>query len=60
MKKFDLIQRSGKDRELEARLKLEPNADGTVRQLWETSSDDGKTWAASFDGLYRKATTPVP
>jgi hypothetical protein len=31
-----------------------------VRQLWESSKDDGKTWAVSFDGLYRKATTPVP
>jgi hypothetical protein len=33
MKKFDLVQRSGKDRELEARLKLEPNEDGTVPML---------------------------
>jgi len=28
-----------------------------VRQLWETSNDDGKTWAVSFDGLYRRAAT---
>ena len=25
-----------------------------VRQLWETSSDGGKTWTTSFDGTYRK------
>lgn len=42
------------------RITYTPNPDGSVRQLWEISTDDGKTWAASFDGLYRKATTPVP
>ena len=42
------------------RITWTPNADGSVRQLWETSADDGKRWATSFDGLYRKATTPVP
>jgi hypothetical protein len=25
-----------------------------VRQLWETSSDDGKTWTVAFDGRYRR------
>lgn len=30
------------------------NADGTVRQLWEQSLDEGKTWTVLFDGLYRK------
>lgn len=42
------------------RITWTPNADGTVRQSWESSKDDGKTWAVSFDGLYRRATTPVP
>ena len=23
-----------------------------VRQLWETSTDDGKTWTVAFDGMY--------
>ena len=41
------------------RITWTPNADGSVRQLWETSTDDGKRWAVSFDGLYRKAKTPV-
>ncbi|MFL6657175.1 MAG: hypothetical protein ACJ8GW_03815 [Massilia sp.] len=31
-----------------------PNADGSVRQLWEASKDQGKTWAPSFDGKYVK------
>lgn len=35
------------------RITWTPNADGSVRQHWETSSDDGKTWKTSFDGLYR-------
>ena len=30
------------------------NADGTVRQHWQQSTDKGKTWTDSFDGLYRK------
>jgi hypothetical protein len=42
------------------RIRWTPNADGSVRQLWETSTDGGKTWATSFDGLYRKAASPVP
>jgi hypothetical protein len=25
-----------------------------VRQLWETSTDDGKTWNVAFDGMYVK------
>lgn len=38
------------------RLTFFKNADGTVRQLWETSTD-GKTWSTAFDGLYRKRKT---
>lgn len=30
------------------------NADGSVRQLWRTSDDGGKTWKVSFDGKYVK------
>ena len=33
------------------RLTFFHNADGTVRQLWESSSD-GKQWQTVFDGLY--------
>ena len=36
------------------RLTFFRNADGSVRQFWETSDDQGKTWAVAFDGLYRK------
>jgi hypothetical protein len=36
------------------RITWTPNDDGSVRQLWETSRDDGKTWQTSFDGLYRR------
>lgn len=30
------------------------NEDGSVRQLWEQSKDDGATWIIAFDGLYKK------
>jgi hypothetical protein len=29
--------------------------DGSVRQLGETSDDEGKTWTPGFDFIYRKA-----
>lgn len=41
------------------RITWTPNADGSVRQFWETSKDGGKTWAVSFDGLYRRIAKPV-
>ncbi len=39
------------------RISWTPNTDGTVRQLWETSTDQGKTWQSAFDGLYRRKST---
>lgn len=35
------------------RITWTPNADGSVRQHWESSSDGGATWTTVFDGLYR-------
>ncbi len=35
------------------RITWTPEGDG-LRQLWETSSDDGKTWEVAFDGQYRR------
>ena len=40
----------------EQRITWTPNADGTVRQLWEQSTDGGATWTTLFDGLYRRRT----
>lgn len=37
-----------------------PNADGSVRQLWRTSKDGGKTWATAFDGRYVRSGRPQP
>ena len=37
------------------RITWSPEADGSVRQLWESSSDGGKTWTVAFDGKYVKA-----
>ncbi len=39
-----------------SRVTWTPNADGSVRQHWESSQDDGKTWTTVFDGLYTKKT----
>jgi hypothetical protein len=30
------------------------NDDGTVRQVWEQSRDEGATWQTVFDGLYTR------
>jgi hypothetical protein len=35
------------------RITWEPHA-GTVRQVWESSNDAGKTWTTVFDGLYER------
>ena len=35
------------------RITWTPDADGSVRQLWDTSSDNGQNWEVAFDGLYR-------
>jgi hypothetical protein len=48
----EVLQPGG--RPLQHRLSFRPRADGTVRQLWETSTDGGATWAVQFDGLYRR------
>ena len=38
------------------RITWTPQRDGGVRQLWESSSDGGKTWEIVFDGMYSKRT----
>jgi len=35
------------------RVTWTPNADGSVRQRWESSTDGGAHWQTVFDGLYR-------
>lgn len=37
---------------LRHRITWTPGTDGGVRQLWQTSEDEGKTWATAFDGRY--------
>ena len=36
------------------RITWTPRADGTVRQVWEQSSDGCATWTVAFDGIYSK------
>jgi hypothetical protein len=48
-------QNSGPDGRVQLqRLTFFRNADGTVRQLWESSEDAGKSWKVTFDGMYRR------
>ena len=37
------------------RITWTPASDGSVRQLWELSSDAGATWTVLFDGRYVRA-----
>lgn len=46
--------RSGSGYEILDRIRWEPRKDGTVRKLWETSQDRGRTWTAAFEGIYRR------
>ena len=34
------------------RIRWTPQADGSVRQHWQTSDDAGRTWTTAFDGRY--------
>jgi len=34
------------------RITWTPNADGSVRQVWEASTDGGASWNVEFDGHY--------
>jgi hypothetical protein len=34
------------------RIAWSVNDDGSVRQLWESTDDAGKTWTVQFDGRY--------
>ncbi|HZI28858.1 MAG TPA: hypothetical protein VFD64_11890 [Gemmatimonadaceae bacterium] len=36
------------------RITWTPNADGTIRQIWQSSRDRGMRWSIVFDGLYRR------
>jgi len=52
-----VLEGESRDRDgkpLTHRITWYDNEDGTVRQHWETSRDDGATWETAFDGLYRK------
>ena len=42
---------------VQSRMKFLKMPEGKVRQTWEQSQDNGKTWAVLFDGLYVKKST---
>jgi hypothetical protein len=48
-------QTTGADRKVTRhRITWTPNADGSVRQLWESTDPDG-AWAVAFDGTYTRS-----
>jgi len=52
-----ILEGAGKDRDgkkIRNRITWYDREDGTVRQHWEQSRDNGKTWQTSFDGVYRR------
>ena len=40
--------------EVTDRITWTPNADGTLRQAWQSSRDRGMRWTTVFDGVYRR------
>lgn len=42
------------------RMSYISQADGSVRQLGEQSTDHGLTWGPNFDFIYKKRNTPIP
>ena len=43
-----------------SRITWSVEEDGRVRQLWESTSDEGKTWNVAFDGYYQRKTEKAP
>jgi len=46
--------RPGKDGNTVQRITWSPLNDGRVKQHWEVSKDDGKSWSDAFVGFYKK------
>ena len=53
---FSGVSVSQAGQQKQARMTFTPNADGTVRQFIQHSTDSGKTWTVYFDGTYKKVT----
>lgn len=52
-----VLEGKGKNQQGEAiihRISWSPKADQSVRQHWQVSSDNGKSWTTAFDGMYKK------
>jgi hypothetical protein len=55
-----ILEQRSRDGEAKAlqRVTWTPLPDGGLRQLWETSADDGGTWKTVFDGYYSRRARP--
>jgi hypothetical protein len=36
------------------RIRWTPMHDGTIEQLWQTSTDDGQSWQVHFEGVFQR------
>jgi hypothetical protein len=45
---------AGPGKTVRQRITWTPLSGGRVRQLWDSSTDGGKTWKVEFDGMYAK------
>jgi len=36
------------------RLTWKPKSDGSVEELWQTSTNAGRSWHVLFDGVFRR------
>ena len=52
-----MVMRSDPEASPIHRITWTPRADGSVRQHWESSTDDGQSWNTAFDGIYRRKTS---
>ena len=48
-----MVLQSGEGAERQ-RITWTPLPDGRVRQLWDSTTDGGRTWKVEFDGMYAK------
>lgn len=48
------VERGQPEKKSLQRIRWTLESDGRVRQLWESSSDDGKSWTVAFDGWYSR------
>ncbi|MBI3787179.1 MAG: hypothetical protein HY276_02885 [Ignavibacteriales bacterium] len=50
--RYESVQATKNGGKILGKMTYFPLPEGKVRQLWEQSNDEGKTWTTNFDGVY--------